>query len=667
LVRRPEFILILLVLLLAAFVRLADLARLPAGFSDAEIASLHIGETAKFGPVAIFYTESERRIGREAAFPLLETLVAGIFGNGLFAFRVLPLWCGLLTVALVYALARRLLAFPEALLAAVFTAFSVFTVVLSRVIVPQTLLLPIYLGALLALTQGLHLRDEIRPLSPTTSPFTVFALLFGIGVYVHYSGLILLLLVALFWIYLRATVQPISRRVYSHALFAFVAAFTLMLPYILSTLRVPQWSGLGAIWKARPETFWALFENTLNLLRYALSFGVLGVFGLAVILVVAGLFLYGFVLAARRWRTPGYMLLLLMLATSLILPIWTGRLDYQLALGFPPAALLTAFGLASLLRAARRTLPVPRPAWAAPLVALALLAALSVEFFGRWPTDLQIYRQFNGYLGNLAIYLDRVPDDTPTLICARSLGGATLPDPILMELMMHRPNPNIRFSLCETAIVLTDGGRTQRVAFDFDQSGRTPAALQDWFARLKRKPIEVRGALRTAVYEIEGEVELANAFGKITLAPVSWPPDEPNASDPARLPIRMGDYLTFEGYTMNAAWTLKPGEFIPLVTYWRVDKEQRGDFRLFAHLLRDPNASPVAQNDTLDITAHYLRPRDILVQVTPIQIGYPFPGGEYTLSVGAYRLATQMRLPVFDESGKERGDRIFIGNITVDD
>jgi hypothetical protein len=65
------------------------------------------------------------------------------------------------------------------------------------------------------------------------------------------------------------------------------------------------------------------------------------------------------------------------------------------------------------------------------------------------------------------------------------------------------------------------------------------------------------------------------------------------------------------------------------------------------------------------VASNYLRPRDIVIQTSVVQIPYPFPEGLYYLSVGAYHTNDNQRVPFFDETDRIRGDRLFLGTIEI--
>ncbi len=670
--RRLELTLITLLLLLAAFLRINGLARLPAGFSDEEIVNLRIAETARTGRIGVFYNvDAPDYPGRESVFPIMESISTAIFGDGLLCYRLIALWAGLLSVAQVYALGRRLIGQAEGVIAALIFAIGLLPVLLARSVVAQSVLLPITLSALLWLARALYLRRDVFPFAPKTVSFTALGIFAALAVYTHWTGLILIPMITVFFIYLRLTVQPISRRVRAFSLYGLLVALIVGIPYFTSTFRAPTLNGFAAMWMQRPADIGVLFANLFNLIRSLLDIGNLGILGPCLIVLIAGTLTVGLVTSARNWRTPGYMLTLTMFVVGILPAIWAGRGDFNLAMALPGAVLLIGVGVATSLEWARHNIDLPLRRMLLPLTPLLIvwgLIGLQTEFFNRWPNDPSINRRYHGMLGNLAIFLDTTNDMLPTLICTDHLTStpdSPLPDTVLLEMMLHRTHRNLRFSNCHSAVVLADGGRTQRIVFSYDLDNRTPLVLRDWLSLSGAKPIRIPGLIRTAAFELNVEQPLADAVGKLTLSHVMWPPDQANAQDSVILPVRMGDYLNFEGYTLIGNRQFKPGDIIGLTTYWRVDGPQLADLRLFAHLLLDPNAEPVAQTDAFDVAPAYLKNRDIVVQFSTIQIPYPFPDGTYYLSVGAYHDDSKPRVQVYDANDKVRGERLFLGTIVI--
>jgi len=152
---------VVVVLILAAALRILELSRLPPGFSVDEIANIQVSETARrLGTIASFYNVGNSTNGHEGLYPVLQALVTSVIGDGLFCYRVLAFWCGLLSVALMYALVRRLFGRFAGLAAAIALCVTFWPILLSRSAVRETLLLPLFLATLLALAWVVHLRRE---------------------------------------------------------------------------------------------------------------------------------------------------------------------------------------------------------------------------------------------------------------------------------------------------------------------------------------------------------------------------------------------------------------------------------------------------------------------------------------------------------------------------
>jgi hypothetical protein len=229
--------------------------------------------------------------------------------------------------------------------------------------------------------------------------------------------------------------------------------------------------------------------------------------------------------------------------------------------------------------------------------------------------------------------------------------------------MMHRKGVDLRFSNCVDGLVLTRGGEPQRIAFADPTARKLMAPLFDaWLTNAQSIPVS--GLPDGTLLQINAERAVADTFGQITLSHVEWAPEARGPSDRAVLPIRMGGYLTFEGYKVLTPGPYKPGGTFTLATYWRADGAQVPDLRLFVHIMRNINTPPILQSDLLNVDSGLLHNRDVFMQITSILLPPDFPPGDYSVSIGAYSASTMVRLPIFDDN-QERGDRLFLDKITV--
>lgn len=673
---------------MAAALRIIGLTSLPAGFRDEEIAQLDIATLARSGALASFYNVNDPEGGREGLFGILHGWLGIAFGRGLLPLRIFAVLCGLLSVALTYALGRRFFRHYGGLVAALGMAFTFYPVVVGRSITREALALPLITLALLMIAAALHVRRHVAPNAPQTSTYALLGVVMMLTAYTHWIGLLLLPLFVAFIAYLRLTRQAISRRVVGYSAFGLLVMVIVGIPYLSATLRAFPISGLNTLWYNRPESVGEFLSNFFQ------AIGGVGVYGdllpqhnlpgvpllnpIGFVLLIIGL-----VEAVRRFRQqPSYVLLLFALVLGLLIDGWTrGALNFShQLLALPAIMVLIGAGAAALANFFQQGLPRAQAAQLITVgtfaIAGATLFATSDLLFRAWATRNDVQIAYRGRLGHLAAYLDRTQDNLSTSICTFSLDARSAvqnaeyrfvarPDTTLLALMLHRHDLDLRYSNCLDALVLTRGGEAQRYAFAYP-SARTRIAepLKAWLQNAVQVP--VAGLPSGSVLMVNAEQVVADDFGQVILSRASWSPEASTTNAaPATLPLRMGGYLTFEGYRLLPEGSYRAGDTLEVVTYWRADGEQVPGLRLFAHLSRNPNIAPALQNDILNIESSLLRDRDVFIQIITLPLPADFPSGEYFLSIGAYSERDGQRLPIYDGE-VPRGDRLFLDKIRVE-
>ncbi len=668
--RRLELSIVVLILLGAAVLRFASLTRLPAGFSNEEITAIQAAEMARQGTIASFYNTGDSTGGLGGLYPLLESLNTSVLGDGLLPYRMLSVWSGLISIALMYTLVRRLFGKYAGMCSALGLAVSLWPVLLSRSVLSEAILLPLVLAILLVLVRALHLGHVILPDTPVTSTYALLGVLLAAAAYTHWTGLLVVPLMMVFIGYLITTRQPMSRRVIGYSAFALLVTVILGIPYFTFTLRSFSLSGLHVYWALRPVNPGGLISTTLQTFASIVFAGDPTIQhnlpGYPLIGPLGGiLLLVGLVAAARRWRAPNMMLILLTLIVGLFPAAWarSGPNFTNMIVALPALMALMGLGAVTVLHQVRKVgnlFADPQALIAALGTALITGIVTGVLLFRVWPNTPGIESVYHETLGHLAIFLDRTPDNLTTSICSLSQGSAEISELTLLKLMMHRKDADLRFSNCTTGLVLASGGERQRLV-------KTSAdAISPIFFDLlgKAQPVSVEGLAPGTVVELDVRQQLADLLGKLTLSHVEWAPETIGPDPDVTLPVRMGGYLTFEGYSINSGKVYKPGDVVSIMTYWRADGNLLSDLRIFVHILRFTNTEPVLQNDILNTDSRLLRNRDVFIQAVFIPLPQDFPGGEYHVSVGAYSNSTGERLPVYD-SNHERGDRLFLDQITV--
>jgi 4-amino-4-deoxy-L-arabinose transferase-like glycosyltransferase len=228
--RNQLLALITALLLLAAGLRFRQLGTLPPGFSEAELASLTITAHERQGQIMVF--DGRAGSGEETFFHITQAVVASLTGDGLITLRLPAVWSGLITLALVFALARRLYGKRVALLAVALMAVSFWPVLLDRLSLRETYVPLFTTAVLLALINGFHIRRYVSPDPPTTTAYTILGISVAISLYVHWFGLVLAVIVTCSVIYLFVTRQHISRHAAAASIFAIVLSIIVIIPYL---------------------------------------------------------------------------------------------------------------------------------------------------------------------------------------------------------------------------------------------------------------------------------------------------------------------------------------------------------------------------------------------------------------------------------------------------
>jgi amino acid transporter len=377
-------------------------------------------------------------------------------------------------------------------------------------------------------------------------------------------------------------------------------------------------------------------------------------------------------IAVVRFRQPAYAFVLLWLLVSLVpgmlsqpAPNFYRIVGAQVvAFAFP--ALAVVAGGRYLYRRwlrprSRRWAPVVLGAMLA-LVLLLHLAASWRAYFATWPTVEGVTFFWQSGLAAAAQYLDSAPDNSPVAVCTvltYEHDPWWRPAWQSMPYLLRRSDLQIRYYDCRTTAVLP-AGESVRYLFP-DPSALVsliPEALQGaWLARASSVSEALLGESVTMLRLNDPPQTLGPTSGE------AWWASE--AGDgPAVLPAVFGSSLAFLGYQL-APPHLRPGEAVQLVTAWEVLATPPPRLVLFTHLLTDPQTL-VAQQDSLALTSHSLRPGDRFL-VLHDQLGIPadLPADQLLLlSVGLYNSDTMARLPLSD-GNQQRGDRLFLAPVSL--
>jgi hypothetical protein len=669
---RLSFVIITLILFLAASLRMWELTSLPTGLSDDEIINIRIAETVRAGNVEVFYDLGDE--GREGLYHIGAMVVTSAVGNGPLGYRLFAVWIGLLTTAMTYAVARRLTGYLGGLCAAGLITVSFWPVLLSRQILVEGMIPAFVAAVLLLLSVAFPIYRRRRIRNNTTSVSAMLGFVLGSAAYIHPAGLLILIFSLLFILYLVRVRHGVSQRRWSYISFTLLVLIIMSIPYLVSSVRNPALGGVERLLSDEPRfAAQAVVDGVSGLVLRGDEDALHNLPGRPLFDPFSALLLVGGIgVSIWRWREPRHALLLISMVVLSPIFLFSDQapnfINYAAIL--PVLALFFAVGVTTLYA----SLPTSfRRLSAVGLLLLVIGNTLwtSNDLFTNWRDLPAVEQAFRSRLAQLASYTDRTAGDIPTVVCGwradQSPTSPTLTDAQLFSLMLNRQQgANLRYVNCLRAMVMTNGGDQQQIILT-DPNILTEAhpEIREWLAY---------GSLLTSpdlpsqsILSIHVEQALADRLGEFVSAPsVSYAPEAGGSAEtPIRTPVSFGGNLTLLGYQVDGPQTYTQTETLRVISYWRTQGAVPPDLRLFTHILSDPGASPPANTDVLHLNPRLLRDRDVFLQITDVILPEALPPGDYQISIGGYQDSNDARLAVLD-GGQERGTRLFLSTITVE-
>ncbi len=162
--------------------------------------------------------------------------------------------------------------------------------------------------------------------------------------------------------------------------------------------------------------------------------------------------------------------------------------------------------------------------------------------------------------------------------------------------------------------------------------------------------------------------DFIDAFDQHALAdlPLTYPSVDPPISHP--LEVNLGDLITLEGYDIQHATPLRPGDNIHLTLYWRAQQPIDKSFKVFNQSYFG-DGQIVAQRDGYPVCegreTWRWDPGELITDPYVIPVNQDAPDGLYPLYTGMYLEETFDRLPVLDDSGAEVGTQVHLTDIRI--
>jgi hypothetical protein len=166
-------------------------------------------------------------------------------------------------------------------------------------------------------------------------------------------------------------------------------------------------------------------------------------------------------------------------------------------------------------------------------------------------------------------------------------------------------------------------------------------------------------SLEIAVLSSEGQ-----AVGEVARAPAPLlvRPAPPDLSAAHEIKANLADAVTLLGYELESSDTFR------LVLYWQAQQQINDDLTVSVQLL-GPGGQLWAQQDNPPWGGWYptsiWREGEIVRDDYALQLRPDAPPGTYTLIAGMYLPESMERLPVLDESGQVRDDKVILASVEV--
>jgi 4-amino-4-deoxy-L-arabinose transferase-like glycosyltransferase len=634
------------VLLVGAALRLASLNTVPPGLSHDEA---YNGVTALevwlLGRREIFFDIYN---GIEPLIVYWQALYMRLFGIVPFAMRLVNVTAGLLTIALTYAIARRLLAGLGSkvsrwggLLAATGVSLSFWAIFVSRLALRAVTLPLLELPAFYCLWRALTDDQEASPARATRrlAYFALGGIWLGAAMYTYLSSRFLPFIPLLFFGYWSLRRQARREHWVGMAVF-FVAWAVVFAPLAVYYFNHPDVFGRRAgqvlnLPLALAGDPGPLISSTLRTLgmfsligpdssRYGLTgLPVFDPFG-------AVFFLIGLIVSlARLRRSPQqsapYAFLTIWWLVMLIPDFITGESPHFLRTvgALPPTYILWALGILTLGTWLVSRVPSLVRRWAVPALALYLVAVgwFSVrDYFFRWARDAEAREIYGADFTEVARYLENTEPNGPVVLSAAYYRDW---DRFRLDLQMHHSPPFVVWYDGRQTFLLPPPGSGLDPVYIFPQSAPPHQRWLD-FLELQAQGTEM------SVYRLKPAAQQIFSLPLRTI---------PNSGATNIASVSPGGLVQLLGYELEGE--RQAGQTLHLLLHWQPLQDVPGDpdYAFFAHL-RDRRGYTWAQADANGYAVVDWQPGVQVLQWLDLPLPPDLPPLSYTLNVGLEDRAT---------------------------
>ena len=645
------------ILLIATAFRFFAADSAPPGWRDDELIEYGMDRRIADGWRPLFITEAE---GHEPVYHYLHAGTLLLFGDNLIGYKWLPLACGLLAIALTFALARKMFDVRIALVAAALMAVSFWPIMYSRFGVRHIGTLPWMLAAFYLLYPSFTAGDAERAerAERKESYLGVLRALGGgiclaAGLMTYFAGRAVPIVLAGFLGYLLIFQRSILKRVWWRYMLAIAIGVAIAAPMFIEIANTPGGEKRtevvgGPLIELRQGNVRPAVETTL---------GTLGMFTFAgdpeslynvpnrpVFDWLTGAFFYlGMIVSLMRLKRTesGFALAWLIIGIAPAFVSVPAASFSHTIVALPVVYIVAAIGVVTVLDMMTRwqddkmksnrkiILSSLHPVILSGIVLLNDALTLR-DYFGTWAHDDFVRFQYHAPTREIAKWLDQNPQIADVAI-GTHVTELQL-DPVALDLDLKREDVTARWFNPERALVIPRW-------FEHEQPFATPAIGTIVLSSIQSPSGEIMMLLSadaTVLAQLPGFTVYAYKLTDSAL----MPPDR-----------TFGDRVTL--WTFQDSLTSHPraGEAYTWRTDWKIEAIDRTRLKLFFHLLTAAD-EVVVGDDREDINWATLQTGDRLVQLNQVNLPANLAPGKYPVEVGWYAPVSGTRLTRDDGSSR---------------
>ena len=242
---RQGYLLALAMLLLAAFLRFTYLVSLPHGYSEDEIINIRLVDNVRQGDIFVFFPGEDG--GREGGYHVFAAFATALVGDGPIGFRILSSWLSVLSVAIIFTLGNHLFNPLVGIMAATLVAVNMSSILLARTVSSDVTVAFLLSAAMLALARSLPVYRRTRAVTSNVVSFAALGTVLGVGLYLHPSSLFIVAGALAYIAHLVFIRNQMFRQRRSYTGFAILLLLIISMPYLISTINLPQFSAFQRI------------------------------------------------------------------------------------------------------------------------------------------------------------------------------------------------------------------------------------------------------------------------------------------------------------------------------------------------------------------------------------------------------------------------------------